>query len=278
VIDRNGNLPPVDEARLDAYLDGRLHPAEAAIVEQLVVHDSRAQGSIALQRRIDAAIRIRFTPPAAIRIEGLTTETHASPVVTAGRKLQPWRMAAAAALVLATIGVYANWYIRSRPPAAAPFQPVAMGEAFASRLAGGFQPEWVCESDEIFRETFEYRLGRGVTLLPSAGVEMVGMGYDTTLSPSTVSVLMRVDGREVMLFVDRLKTDTRTHEAPPGLKLHRREVAPLVVYELSPFDEARVLHLVEVHAAEAHSCEGSAMPPMGFLPVSQNAAEPHTEP
>jgi hypothetical protein len=79
---------------------------------------------------------------------------------------------------------------------------------------------------------------------------MEGLTYCGGLSRYTTTMLARVDGSPVMMFVDRADADTHP-VLPVNSKLHlfRKELGPLVLYELTPLDHPHVmenLYLAEV--------------------------------
>ena len=88
------------------------------------------------------------------------------------------------------------------------------------------------------------RQGQGLLLanMPE-GSKMVGLTYCGGISRYTTTMLARVNGSPVMVFVDRASADT--HPASPseesGLHLFRKEAGPLVFYELTPLDRPRVM-------------------------------------
>ena len=94
-------------------------------------------------------------------------------------------------------------------------------------VADGFHPKWVCEDKHEFAATFFARQGQGLLLadLP-VGTKMEGLTYRGGLSRYTTTMLARVNGLPVMIFVDRVKADT--HPALPSsdskLHLFRKEL------------------------------------------------------
>jgi hypothetical protein len=64
------------------------------------------------------------------------------------------------------------------------------------------------------------------------------------MSRYTTTMLARVDDQPVMVFVDR-KENQEEDVIPPapnsGLHLFRKDLGDLVLYEVTPFDQARVI-------------------------------------
>ena len=72
---------------------------------------------------------------------------------------------------------------------------------------------------------------------------MVGLAYFGGLSRYTTTMLARVNGTPVMVFVDRENSGylPAQPDKKSGLHLFHKELAGLVMYELSPFSEPRVM-------------------------------------
>lgn len=107
----------------------------------------------------------------------------------------------------------------------------------------GFEPDWVCRDDVEFANAFRGHYGQRLQLHPLPGnIAALGFSYANTISQRTLLVLVRVDERPVMVFVDRIASDDRrSWPAESNLHLHRAIIGELVVYELSPFEEPHVL-------------------------------------
>jgi hypothetical protein len=76
-----------------------------------------------------------------------------------------------------------------------------------------------------------------------AGTMMEGLHYLGGLSRYTTAMLARVNGKPVLVFVDKSSNDTHPAEptAKSGLHLFRKELGPLVLYELTPLDHPSVM-------------------------------------
>ncbi|HVU88997.1 MAG TPA: hypothetical protein VHD36_16855 [Pirellulales bacterium] len=246
--------------QLDAYLDGTLpEPARRAFAREAAL-SPELTGELALQKRIDQVLVHRFAPPAAptdlaARLREAATVTtilYARP----RRRRLPLAAAAVAAVVAWAILGWQFFSPANRPPVYNPRLPVAT--IYNTRVAEGFKPTWVCEDDHIFASTFKERQGQGLllaTMPPGSG--MVGLAYCGGMSRYTTTMLARVDGKPVMVFVDR-KENEEDGVIPPspdsGLHLFQKELGNLVLYEVTPFDEPRVmdyLYAAEVPPAKA---------------------------
>lgn len=158
-----------------------------------------------------------------------------------------WRLAAG--IVFALAGVWVVSYAMQQPSASnsSPYTPRTMVQAYHDAIATGFKPAWKCETDQQFMDTFQRKLGLPLLLADdSPEIEPVGLSYGNTLSRGTVHVLARVRGEPVVVFVDRIDRDAAQVTASNGLHLHRGQIDGLVLYELSPFPEPRLLDLFHI--------------------------------
>ena len=141
----------------------------------------------------------------------------------------------------------------SRLPRYNPRIPLA--EIYQTRIAEGFRPTWLCEDDREFASTFLKRQGQSLLLAEMpAGSKMVGLAYCGGLSRYTTTMLARVDGVPVMVFVDRTSADTdpKLDQSRAGLHLFRKELGSLVLYEVTPLAEPRVMdYLIGADARKA---------------------------
>lgn len=225
-------------APIDAYLDGLMSPEERAAFEASMRADPALAAEVALQSRIDASIRAQLGPAPEAGAVGLrgTIPWH--------RRRLVWMSAAAAVLLGAS--VYVN--LSNRAPA---MRRVGADRLYAQLIAGGYTPQWRCETDEQFVGEVRSRLGAGVLVpMGTPGVEIVGWAYadmalGTPISEHTMVLLTRVENDEVVLLLDRERDDRKVAvPADSGLHVFRREVGGLVVYEVSPLESERVLNAV----------------------------------
>ena len=228
---------------LEAYLDGTLSEATRAQFAREVEQDRELQAAAELQRRIDAVLVRHFQAPAPPTDVASRLRAPATLAVP-----RPWRrralLTAAAAAAAAIWGVL-GWQLYTPPHRRPVYDPrVPLPTIYENSVAAGFKPTWVCEDDHVFASTFFERQGQGLLLsqLPE-GSRMEGLAYFGGLSGTTTTMLARVDGTPVMVFVDRLEADAR--QAKParssGLHLFRKELPGLVMYELTPFNKPRVM-------------------------------------
>jgi hypothetical protein len=252
----NPNATPAE--LLEAYLDHALAAEARDRFEQAVAIDPCLRREVELQEAIDAGLRRAFGVPSEAALRALLparlaadeAETEAPPAP--GRAATGWmvlrRFAVAAALAG---GVFGSWLIwesmRPTPtlsePYAAPGPRQDVQTIYREAVAAGLTPDWVCETESEFTETFRARFGQGLRLGPlPPEVVTVGLSYRNALTPQTVILLARRDTRPVLVFIDRARP-IHTPSLPEGsdLRLHHRQVGTLTLYELSPLEESTLL-------------------------------------
>lgn len=120
----------------------------------------------------------------------------------------------------------------------------SMANVYATERSDGFIPDWVCSDDTEFAQTFQREVGQGLMFRPdeSAGRLMVGLAYDETISPTTVHMLGRAKGVDIIVFVGRVEHDKAMPDvAADGLHLFRKQIDDLVLYELTPLPQPELL-------------------------------------
>jgi hypothetical protein len=115
-----------------------------------------------------------------------------------------------------------------------------------------FKPDWVCKDQDEFASYFVNRLGQPLKMKPlAANATDWGVSYTGGISSRSMGVLARIDGQPVIVFVDRLDCDNREGFSQAcHLNLFRRELGELVLYEVSPFDQPKMLDLFYVPTAK----------------------------
>jgi hypothetical protein len=252
---------------LERYLDGQLGEADRAAFERSLPDDPERAAQVALQAQIDDALGRLFEPPETVAVDlpldsgspgapGIAPAPAVAPALNgvaatttgrAARRRPRWRAVAAlaAAIALAAVGA---WQIRSALTAgrggAAPYGGYQDFAGFyASAVAAGFEPQWVCADDAEFRRTFEEHYGQPLLLgeLPP-DVRTLGLSYAYSLSPRTTCLLARAAGEPVVVFVDEAHRDPGPQGVEAGgMNLFRRRLGRVVLYELTPLDEPRLL-------------------------------------
>lgn len=246
------------ESPLDAYLDGQMTPEQRRAYEQQIAADPELQAAVALQRDIDASLLRNFEPPQAAEIKP-------APVTLRAWWRRPELLAIAATLAVAAIGLW-RWYAHDLEPHESYWQnaPHGMTSVYRYEVATAYRADWVCENDQQFAGSIWARFGQPLVLgvLPS-GTEAVGLSYANTITPEAMHLLARVDGRPVLVFIDRKAADTGQsigllEHLRTGLRLFSRTVGDLVLYEVTPLDAPHLLgHLNVPEADEAWLREGA---------------------
>ncbi len=194
---------------------------------------------------LDESLRRLFAPPPPQQLDAIAADARRMHERREpARKLR--RLAAAAAIAGGLIG---GWLIVDtsgrlsgrrgyEPPPWRSFEMV-----YRDEIDTGFQPRWVCETDEEFAATFGDRFGQRLLLAPLPDeIQAVGLSYANTLTRRTIHLLARVQGQPVLVFVDQPgRGSAATMTQAGGLSLHRRRLGRLVLYELSPFGESLLL-------------------------------------
>lgn len=243
--------------------DGLLTSEEQSQIVQRAQQDADLARALERDSEVDAALRRAFAPPPpafpVLDDESLEegppaeTEPTAEPVSPASVEPEPIDLsprsrgrlvwyATAATLAWALFG----WQWLSRPggPEVA-FVERPLAQVYETSVREGFQPYWICDDPAVFAETFRRRQGVPLKLeeLPEDRV-MAGLSYLGGLSDGSTSMLAHVDGRPVIVVVDRLENDWRPpvgHDDQTDLNVFRVERAGLVLYEVTPLDEPRLL-------------------------------------
>jgi len=257
------------ETTMDAYLAGELDGAAREAFERELAENLSLQREMALQQELDELLRAGCAAPADLASRALTSarRTNMSTAGAPDHAVQagggnPWlrRVALAAMLLLGAYGVYATWtFVMPKRAGYSHTQPWrAPMEVYQDTIAAGFKPAWVCKDDEEFIRSVRNTVGQRFAVRnDDPSVRVLGVAYSNTISPVTLLVLAVVDEQPAMLFVDRLRADRPLPEpTSDAIGWHRHEFGELVVYELSPVRDARVLPLVYLPPRlEDESCE-----------------------
>jgi hypothetical protein len=248
----NPHEQPDDSSWLEKYLDYAPDSPERAETDRAMSSNRQMQLELQLQMQIEESIKRLFVSSAAPAdlLARLQAPTPLAQPATQSRR--NW-----AKLALAAIAVSVVWgfLILRFIPASRPvveYKNLPLPTIYDQTVASGFQPYWVCKDAHEFASTFLNRQGHGLLLadLPEE-TKMEGLAYTGGISQNTTTMLARTNGQPIMVFVDRASADTHPVLPKTETKLHlfRKELGPLVLYELSPLDHATVmdqLHLADV--------------------------------
>lgn len=263
--------PDEFRTQLERYLDGQLDAGTRAAFEAAMARDAELAAEVREQMELDAALRRRFMPPAAntVRLPSAAEAPYDARQVDVsavgdevpGRRasIPRWqlyvrRFAVAACLLLVVGFGWSLWRdLGPRPRPASRRSTGKYGDLAWMRFEGwyrmavkeGFEPDVVCTTEPQFKEFTRKQLGQPLLLanVPSS-VAALGWSYANCLSPDTATLLVRVDRRPVMVFMDKLSNDKSMQIDPgTGLRAFRRVVDAVVLYEVTPLAQPRVLDL-----------------------------------
>jgi hypothetical protein len=228
-----------DASLLDLYLDGQLSGDALRAFEARVAGDPGLQREIAAQREIDGAIVRAFGPSDAT--------TREVPSERAAGRIAPQSVASRfpilrVAAVIAVLVLGAAAYVMTRPMS-------ALAKTYRDTVAAGFVPEVVCTTDEQFAEWTKTAIG--IPIVPQglpASIQLVGWSRSNAMSSYTGVLLAKVDGREVLVFMEGTKLGKKAPLALQGRTdgLHQFEsviptaFGPMRLIEVTPFDRPQV--------------------------------------
>jgi len=236
---------PGDEPGLEHYLDRRLRGAEKEAMEQRLRADPDARAQARIQKELNASLARLFPLPAE---DPAPIPLPARPPAPAN----PWRRRfpaiAAAAVVLLAVGLYFAVFRGPGKPAV----PDRLGPLYRAQIAAGFVPEVVCNTREEFADWVQQYFGQ--RLYPDTSgkdLQLVGWNYGPAISSHSGVLLARVDGREIIVVVDRSVREKSPLPPPADPTLHsfRQSMGCVVLYEVSPLDHATILPRLSVPAA-----------------------------
>ncbi len=231
---------------LDAYADGLMTGEQRETVEQAILARPELERQLHHQRAIDDALRRRLTPPPAHELQAVLEQagTAAPGPARAPWRLMARRLAVAAALAAGTFGAWQIWsFMQPRLPGYQPMPWRSLVAIYQDEITSGFEPDWVCKDDQEFSDTFEdlYRQRLLLEPLPE-GVAALGLAYGNSISQRTIYLLAEAANEPIVVFIDRAERDAgQSIESDTGLHLFERRVGDLILYELSPFAEPRLL-------------------------------------
>ncbi|HEV8378415.1 MAG TPA: hypothetical protein VGP99_06160 [Tepidisphaeraceae bacterium] len=231
-----------EPSNFDRYLDDLMDGAELRAFEEQMSRDPQLRAQVEAQRQIDDSLRRVLVVPAPQAVPSAAS-SRASVLLRLRRS--PW--IAIAAVLIIGVSVWRVWDVYySRPTEEVVYPgapPRSMDLIYKVEKDRGFVPMWKCETDKEFATTFWKNLGAALTFRnPPANVKSLGLSYGNVvdLSPQTVYMLFKIDGREVIVFIDHKKNDHAPKITTPGLNLFRRETGQFVLYEMTPLNRPMV--------------------------------------
>ncbi len=229
-------VSPRDLERISAYLDGAMSADERAAFDAELGVNTAVLDELEAMRAVDASLSRLFEH---VEAEGAPAPI---PLKRGVPRAVRWG-ALAAALLLAGAG---GWYFTRPDPLLIPPQQV-----WANMEAVNFKPVWRCENDEQFIQLLRSRLGEAFLIQESEQLRVLGWAYGADyvqypLSKDTLILINKVGEEHSIILIDRADKE-RNLKVPQstGLNLYKQRVGGLVLYELTPLPEAKVLKAVK---------------------------------
>lgn len=242
--------------QIEQFLDGALPTEQQRAVQDAASAGGEVRDELVRQMRVDRALERMFPIMTADRVAEILAAAQAAPPRETARapvrlnwflRLPGFARAAAITLVVGISGGGAYlYYVSSQPVVIRPMEMPAMitlAAAFEGKIAGGFKHDFECKNDLEFAAA-TWRQTDQQMVLPAElppDIKLLGWSRCRSLSFSTLMLMTRIEGREVAIFMDRKGNAAKAGEPPTGMKLHRRDFGSAALFELSPFDEPRLL-------------------------------------
>ncbi len=265
-IEQPDALQPADAELLELYLDGQLSDQRAAEAERRIAQVPAMQRAVELQERVDGALKQQFTAPApdqqflqdllagkatsvaiadesAPKVVPLPNETPAS---SDRRQRLMQVLAVAATLACASLWGTFGWdQLKQIISPGEGYEQLTVAQVYHGAVQRGFEPDWLCEDDQQFAQTFADRQGQGLLLEPlPEGVRMAGLAYVSGLTRKSTSMFAYVDGEPVLVMVgrtDQIEDSLLEPDPERGINIFTRQLDGLTLVEATPFNESRVL-------------------------------------
>ena len=243
---------------LERYLDGLLTDDELIEFEQRLESDGALQRGVEQHREFEERLNQAFAPArlTAEALESLLNKSIQSddsnkqsgtPKPASSMKSRRRLVVGAICAIAAAIA----WFFVSMQSGAtrkvSPFfeqRPLAL--IYQETIDNGFRPYYYCEDQARFARTFRKRQATPLELSETpADRRMVGLSFAGGLSRDTTAMLAYVEEQPVVVFIDRNEFDneqlmSQRKKKHANLFVHRKELADLVIYEVSPFDSAKM--------------------------------------
>jgi len=241
----NLHNPMNPEDRLSAYSDDTLDEAQRAAFEQDLKMHPDLKHDVEAQKQIDTSLKRCCAAPDidALLERARRKQGHAT---GHGDRLRQIGRLAAMVVIGAAAVLAVKWVMTPSRPAYQGTSYVVLGlePAYQQLVDDGFAPQWRCETDEEFAQTFGDRLGQPLVLdnLPTT-VAALGLSYVPAVSSDTIALLATVNEQPVIVFVDH----TRAVDGQPpsligsGLNLFERRIGDLVLYEVTHLESPALL-------------------------------------
>jgi hypothetical protein len=239
--------------KINEHLDGLPDDGSRSSLESKMAEDSEFRKEVELQNRVAQSLRSEYQAPDAQRA-WRNVQAAAEKVVP--KKKVDWRRSpwvAVAAMLILSLAMWRVWVVvdplghNKRKPRVYTF-----AQAYEQIKEDGYKPTWECKTEEEFVSFFHLNLRENAAVrgLPP-NMQALGLSNLNVFSERSLVLLGRVDGKDVLVFIDRLEND-KPQETPAGLHSHRRVDGSLVFYEFSVLDKPVLMqYLVRLGSPES---------------------------
>lgn len=259
------------ESRIDAYLDGALAGDELERFETALASSDALSVEVTRGRQIGQSLQRLFEPPhvpqwarveSLMRLAGsgwsgsversengvsgrmrLVQPAESAPQHDSGLRRRRLIVGIAASVLLVLSGVVVGWMtLQQRGGEYDSSQWRTLAQVYEDLE----RPQFVPKTDEQFARTFAARFGQAIHFDSDApDVSVQGIAFCHSISRDTTCLFATAGGEKTLVFVDRLERDTQPQLPPDsGLRLFRKELGELVLYELTRNDRAMMLDWV----------------------------------
>lgn len=172
-----------------------------------------------------------------------------SPLPNPGPSRRQWLSLALASCLLIGLGV-GVWSQLDRPSVEPVDSIRQVAMVYHEKISDGFRPYYVCDDPVRFAETFQCKVGQRLALATMpAERKMLGLSYLGGISRETVAMLSEVEGKPVIVFVDR-QDKPGLEEAlqcdDPDLNVFVERKHGLVFLEVTPHASAKIIEYFQV--------------------------------
>ncbi len=242
--------PENNANRIERLLDEKIDQATGAPGQGDNSVDETTEQSLRLQDSIDSSLKRLFNSPEmpSELIDRLANETPTIAPSKSSKKILGLPQWVVAAVLLVGVG---SWAITGADlakqfffPEADPYKERMVAAIYRDSVNRGFKPDWFCEDEKQFAETFDERQGQGLLLQPLPNnIRMAGLAYLDGLSENATCMLAWVEEKPVLLLVEvtrRIPEYLLEDVEGDDLQIFTRKLKNMTIVEVTPFSESRV--------------------------------------
>ncbi|MEM8836305.1 MAG: hypothetical protein AAGD00_10860 [Planctomycetota bacterium] len=231
------DLSDAHAEKLNAYLDGEMDGREREAFEALAASDVAVREALDAARRVEAGVRTEFEQAPPIDFDAVLDRVEPRGARTTWRAIG---LAACLALV-ATVFVAINLPRDAR---------LRADTAYAA-VTASFVPEVICDTREKFEAYTLAHLGEGICPIEDPEIRMIGwkgLAVEAASGYEGRAKVLLAEGPQRERIVVLFLPESVGEPVPPrggGLRMFERSFDGVRAWELTPFDEARVVGLLE---------------------------------